>query len=128
MFSSISIHDIVYNTMNHYGIPDDIKKLINDYSPILDETKLMNVLRCAGADASRNIATKEWSVKKGLKIVLNREPTTAQIKAGFNAMPNDWNRMVHVGWYMNASDTLKNKLLAMESLKVAIIVGIYAKN
>ena len=28
------------------------------------EERLKNVLRCAGADASRNIDTKMWSVKR----------------------------------------------------------------
>ena len=88
--------------------------------------KLENVLRCAGADASRNIATGRWSVTKGLKIVLQCEPTTAQIEAGFRKMPDDWNRMVHVGWYMNATDTLKKKHLAMKSLKAAINAGVYS--
>ena len=88
----------------------------------------MNFLRCAGADASRNYATKRWSVNKALKIVLNREPTNEQLEEGVRKMPNDWERMVHVGWYMNASDTLINKQLAMESLKIAINAGIYYKN
>ena len=92
------------------------------------EERLKNVLRCAGADASRNIETKMWSVKKGLKVVLEHEPTTAQINASFSKMPNNWNTMVWVGWYMNASNTLINKNLAMEHLKAAINTGINVEN
>jgi len=92
------------------------------------EERLKNVLRCAGADASRNTDTKMWSVKKGLKVVLECEPTTAQVEASISKMPNNWNKMVWVGWYMNATDTLKNKLEAMEHFKAAIIMGIKATN
>ena len=92
------------------------------------EERLKNVLRCAGADSSRNIETKMWSVKKGLKVVLEREPTTAQIEACFSKMPKNWNTMVCVGWYMNATDTLINKNLAMEHFKSAIIFGIQTEN
>ena len=88
------------------------------------EERLKNVLRCAGADASRNIETKMWSVKKGLKVVLEHEPTTAQVEATISKMPNNWNTMVCVGWYMNASNTLINKNLAIEHLKSAILFGI----
>ena len=88
------------------------------------EERLKNVLRCAGADASRNIETKMWSVKKGLKVVLEHEPTVAQIETSASKMPNNWNTMVCVGWYMNATDTLINKNLAMEHFKTAINVGI----
>lgn len=92
------------------------------------EERLKNVLRCAGADASRNVSTKMWSVKKGLKVVLECEPTTAQIEACFSKMPNNWNKMVWVGWYMNSTDTLINKNLAMEHFKSAIIFGIQTEN
>ncbi len=92
------------------------------------EERIKNVLRCAGADASRNYDTKMWSVKKGLKVVLEHEPTTAQINATFSKMPNNWNTLVHVGWYMNATDTLINKNLAMEYFKSAIIFGIKTEN
>ena len=89
------------------------------------EERLKNVLRIAGAGASRNIDTKMLSVKKGLKIVLEREPTVAQIDATFSKMPNNWNEMVWVGWYMNATNTLINKNLAIEHLKSAINTGIH---
>tara|TARA_Y100000389_G_scaffold124515_2_gene121879 strand:+ start:1040 stop:1387 length:348 start_codon:yes stop_codon:yes gene_type:complete len=92
------------------------------------EERLKNVLRCAGADASRNTDTKMWSVKRGLKVVLEHEPTTAQIKATFSKMPNNWNTLVHVGWYMNATNTLINKNLAMEYFKSAINMGINVGN
>ena len=89
------------------------------------EERLKNVLRCAGADASRNIETRISSVKEGLKIVLDHEPTTAQVDASVHKMPNNWNKMVWVGWYMNATDTLINKNLAMEHLKSAVKTGIH---
>ena len=88
------------------------------------EERIKNILRCAGADSSRNIETKMWSVKKGLKVVLEHEPITAQINASFSKMPNNWNEMVWVGWYMNATNTLINKNLAMEHFKSAILFGI----
>ena len=92
------------------------------------EERLKNILRCAGADASRNIAIERWSVQKGLNIVLQCEPTTAQIDAAVHKLPDDWNTMVLVGWYMNASNTLINKNLAMEHFKSAIIFGIQTEN
>ena len=88
------------------------------------EERLKNMLRCAGADASRSIAVKRWSVKNGLKVVLEREPTTAQVDAAFHKLPDDWDQMVLVGWYMNASNTLINRNLAIEHLKSAIVFGI----
>tara|TARA_Y100000389_G_C17328994_1_gene447067 strand:- start:77 stop:409 length:333 start_codon:yes stop_codon:yes gene_type:complete len=107
-------------------MPNDIKKIIYEYSPIFDENIIKNVLRCAGADASRNISTRKWSIEKGLNIVLGHKPTISQIETSLNNMPNEknWYTMVLVGWYMNSSDTPKYHKIAMEKFKESIIAGI----
>tara|TARA_Y100000389_G_C17455892_1_gene518136 strand:+ start:1676 stop:2020 length:345 start_codon:yes stop_codon:yes gene_type:complete len=84
------------------------------------EDRLTNVLLCAAADAQRGIATERYAVERGLKYVLERTPTATEINIALSKLPGNWHSMLVVGFYMNATNTLVNKLDAMNYLKAAI--------